>query len=146
MVINALQNKPLPVYGDGKNIRDWLFVEDHCRTIDLVLKNGKVGETYCIGGGSERSNIDVVRQILAALHKSESLIQWVKDRPGHDRRYALDYSKAQRELGYSPMHSFEEYLVKTVQWYVHNETWWKRVLSQDYQLYYETQYKERLGQ
>jgi len=144
MIINALRDKPLPIYGDGKNIRDWLFVGDHCRAIELVLEAGKPGETYCIGGGAERNNLDVVKSILSILKKPESLIQFVTDRPGHDRRYAVDYSKAKNNLGYVPQHNFEEWLEKTVSWYVDNKDWWGHILSQEYKTYFDKQYGSRL--
>lgn len=125
LITNALDNKPLPVYGKGLNIRDWLYVEDQTRAIKVVLEKGKVGETYCVGGNSERRNIDVTREILKILGKSESLIEFVKDRPGHDRRYAIDFSKIKKELGWTPKHKFEEGLKETIEWYQENEWWWK---------------------
>jgi len=127
MITYALQGKPLPVYGKGLNVRDWVHVEDHCRGVELVLTKGKVGETYCIGGGAERANIDVVKIILHHLGKDESLISFVNDRLGHDLRYAIDYTKATRELGYKPAHHFEEGLQKTVEWYIKNTDWIQRV-------------------
>ena len=140
MITNALENKPLPIYGDGLNIRDWVHVRDHCRAIDLVLKNGKMGETYCIGGNAERRNVDVVKMVLRVLGKGGEMIQFVKDRPGHDRRYAIDSAKAVKELGYRPEYDFEEWLGKTIEWYQENESWWKRVKSGEYQRYYQNQY------
>lgn len=125
LITNALDNKPLPVYGKGLNIRDWLHVEDQTRAIKVVLEKGKVGETYCVGGNSERRNIDVTREILKILGKSESLIEFVKDRPGHDRRYAIDFSKIKKELGWTPKHKFEEGLKETIEWYQENEWWWR---------------------
>lgn len=125
LITNALDNKPLPVYGKGLNIRDWLHVEDQARAIKVVLEKGKVGETYCVGGNSERRNIDVTREILKILGKSESLIEFVKDRPGHDRRYAIDFSKIKKELGWTPKHKFEEGLKETIEWYQENEWWWR---------------------
>lgn len=125
LITNALDNKPLPVYGKGLNIRDWLHVEDQARAIKVVLEKGKVGETYCVGGNSERRNIDVTREILKILGKSESLIKFVKDRPGHDRRYAIDFSKIKKELGWTPKHKFEEGLKETIEWYQENEWWWR---------------------
>lgn len=127
MIINALHDQPLPVYGDGQNIRDWIQVEDHCQAIDLVLKKGQIGATYCVGGDSEQSNIDVVRQILKQLKKPTSLIKYVTDRPGHDRRYAIDSKKIKRELGWRPQHSFASGLAATVSWYVQNPQWWKNL-------------------
>lgn len=126
MITNALEDKPLPVYGDGQNIRDWLFVEDNCRAIALVVEKGKPGEIYNIGGGEEKRNIDVVKAILRILGKPEGLITFVKDRPGHDRRYALDTGKIRREMGWQPTVSFEEGLTQTVKWYFENRSWWER--------------------
>ncbi len=143
MIANALNNKPLPVYGDGLNVRDWLYVEDHCRAIDVVLHKGKFGEVYNIGGHNEKRNIDIVKLILHKLGKPESLITFVKDRPGHDRRYAIDASKIQRELGWTPQETFETGIEKTIQWYLENRQWWERILSGDYQKYYELQYEKR---
>lgn len=124
-ITNALENKPIPVYGDGQNIRDWLYVEDHCRALELVLLSGQPGEVYNIGGGKEMRNIDLIRLLLKLLGKSEELITFVPDRPGHDRRYALDTAKITRELGWQKEHSFEEALRQTVQWYVANPNWWQ---------------------
>jgi dTDP-glucose 4,6-dehydratase len=132
MVVNALKGKPLPVYGDGGNVRDWLHVEDHCQALLLALEQGKSGQVYNIGGGAERRNIDLVKQILRLLDRPESLIQFVQDRPGHDRRYAIDPSRIRRELGWTPAHSFEQGLAETVRWYVDHPTWWERVLSGAY--------------
>lgn len=143
MIANALQDKPLPVYGDGLNVRDWIYVEDHCEAIDLIMQRGRAGEIYNIGGASERKNIDVVRLIVRQLGKSESLIQFVKDRPGHDRRYAMDFSKLQRTLGWRPRHTFEEGLAKTIDWYLQHEPWWKRIISGEYREYYKKMYEER---
>lgn len=143
MIANALQDKPLPVYGDGLNVRDWIYVEDHCEAIDLIMQRGRAGEIYNIGGASERKNIDVVRLIVRQLGKSESLIQFVKDRPGHDRRYAMDFSKLQRTFGWRPRHTFEEGLAKTIDWYLQHEPWWKRIISGEYREYYKKMYEER---
>lgn len=143
MIANALNNKPLPVYGDGLNVRDWLYVEDHCRAIDIVLHKGKFGEVYNIGGHNEKKNIDIVKLILQKLGKPESLITFVKDRPGHDRRYAIDASKIERELGWKPQETFETGIEKTIQWYLDNRNWWERILSGEYQKYYELQYEKR---
>lgn len=141
VITNLLENKPVPVYGDGKNVRDWLYVDDHCRAIDLCLQKGKIGETYCIGGmKDDLSNLQVVKKIINILGKDESLIKMVSDRPGHDRRYAVDWSKAQNQLGYSPKAELDEYLQKTVNWYQKNQDWWQRVKSGDYQKYYQKQY------
>ena len=144
MIINAINDKPLPVYGDGGNVRDWIYVVDHCRAIDLVLQKGKPGEIYNIGGGNERKNIDVVNLILEKLGKPKNLIKFVKDRPAHDRRYAMDWSKIKRELGWEPEFEFENALDETIKWYLENQEWWKRVISGEYQKYYETWYGERL--
>ena len=140
MICNALDGKPLPVYGKGANIRDWLHVEDHCAAIDLVLHKGKVGEVYNVGGNNEGTNIDIVKRILRELGKSEDLIRYVKDRPGHDRRYAIDANKIRNELGWVPQFDFESGIVETIQWYLNNQEWWERIISGDYQKYYEKQY------
>ncbi len=126
-ITNALEDKPLPLYGDGMNVRDWLYVVDNCEAIDLVLHKGKKGEIYNIGGGNELRNIDLTRMVLKVLGKPESLIQPVKDRPGHDRRYSLDCSKIERELGWTPRFDFEKALEETVKWYVDNQWWWKKL-------------------
>lgn len=143
MIANALQSKPLPVYGDGLHVRDWIYVEDHCEAVDLIMQKGRAGEIYNIGGESERTNIDVVKMILRHLEKPESLIQFVKDRPGHDRRYAMDFSKLQRTLGWRPRHTFEQGLAETIEWYVKHERWWKRIMSGEYREYYKKMYEER---
>jgi dTDP-glucose 4,6-dehydratase len=145
MVVNALHDKPLPVYGDGGNVRDWLHVEDHCRALLMALEKGRSGEVYNIGGGAERTNLALVKGILKQLGKPESLIQFVKDRPGHDRRYAIDPGKIRQELGWTPKHTLEEGLAETVRWYVDNPRWWERVMSGAYRQYYETQYRARLS-
>lgn len=134
-ITNLLEGKKAPVYGDGLNVRDWLYVEDHCRAIDLVVNKGKVGETYCVGGLTEDlpagrqgiSNLEVVGKIIKILGKEEDSIEFVKNRPGHDRRYAIDWSKIKNELGWQPLHSFDEWLEKTVEWYKNNELWWKNI-------------------
>jgi len=144
MVVNALHDKPLPVYGDGGNVRDWLHVEDHCQALLVALEKGRAGEVYNIGGGAERKNIEIVKLILGILGKSESLIHYVKDRPGHDRRYAIDPSKMKRELGWSAAHTFEQGLENTVNWYVRNPAWWERVMSGAYRQYFDSQYDARL--
>ena len=132
------------MYGDGLYVRDWVYVEDHCRAIDAVLEKGKIGETYCIGGMTEDiSNLDLVKKILKLLGKDESLIEYVKDRPGHDRRYAIDWRRAKKELGYKPEHDFDVYLAQTVDWYKNNESWWKNIKTGAYKEYYKQQYKER---
>jgi dTDP-glucose 4,6-dehydratase len=129
MILNALCNRELPLYGDGKNIRDWIHVSDHCRAIDVVLHRGRTGEVYNIGGNNERENIEIVKVILAGLGKDETLITFVKDRPGHDRRYAMDAAKICRELGWQPVIPFTQGLEKTIKWYVEHASWWKRILS-----------------
>ena len=133
MINNALEDKPLPVYGDGMNVRDWLYVEDHCSAIDTVLYKGKAGEVYNIGGNNEWHNIDIVKLILKELNKSESLIQYVQDRLGHDRRYAIDAAKIKNDLGWEPSIQFEEGIKKTIQWYVDNKEWMQRIKSGEYQ-------------
>ena len=132
MVVNALRDQRLPVYGDGQHVRDWLHVEDHCQGLLLALERGRAGQVYNLGGGAERKNLDLVKGILAAVGKPESLIEFVTDRPGHDRRYAIDAAKSRRELGWAPTHSFEEGLADTVRWYVEHPVWWERVLSGAY--------------
>lgn len=143
MIINALSDKKLPVYGDGKNVRDWLYVEDHCRAIDLILQKGRVGEVYNIGGHNERANIDVVKAILKELGKPEDLIEHVTDRKGHDRRYAIDPTKIHTELGWEPETKFEDGIKKTVKWYLEHRDWWMGIISGDYQTYYERMYDKR---
>ncbi len=145
MVVNAMADKQLPVYGDGQNIRDWLHVEDHCRALLMALEKGKPGEIYNIGGGTELTNLTLVKTLLKALNKPETLIRFVPDRPGHDRRYAIDPSKTQRELGWEPKRGFEKGLSDTVRWYVENSAWTDRVTSGAYRSYFETQYRARLG-
>jgi len=144
MIANALHDKPLPVYGDGLNVRDWLFVEDHCSALDAVLHKGKSGEVYNIGGNNEKKNIEIVKLILLELEKPETLITFVEDRLGHDRRYAIDADKLKRELGWEPKHSFEKGMHETIQWYLDHKEWWQRILSGEYQQYYAKQYSERL--
>lgn len=140
-ITNALEDKPIPLYGDGLNRRDWLYVQDHCRAIEKILLEGTIGETYCVGGMvKDISNLDVLKKILKIMGKSESLIEHVKDRPGHDRRYAINWSKIKRELGWEPQYDFEEALVKTIEWYKTNEAWWKHIKSGEYQEYYKKQY------
>ena len=143
MITNALYGKSLPVYGEGKNVRDWLFVEDHCKAIDMILENGRLGEVYNIGGHNEKTNIEVVKTILKILGKDESLITYVKDRPGHDMRYAIDPTKIKNELGWYPETSFDEGIKKTVDWYLENEEWWERIRNGEYVKYYEKMYGEK---
>lgn len=140
-ITNLIEGKKVPVYGDGLYVRDWLYVDDHCRAIDAVLSGGKVGETYCIGGLTEDvNNLSIIRKILALMGKTESEIEYVKDRPGHDRRYAIDWTKIHNELGWKPEHDFDTWLGKTVRWYTDHEEWWKRVKSGAYARYYAKQY------
>ena len=144
MIANALADKALPVYGEGLNVRDWLYVEDHCKAIDLIIREGKVGEVYNIGGHNEMKNIDIVRIICEALGKSESLITHVTDRKGHDMRYAIDPAKIHAELGWLPETMFKDGIQKTIQWYLDNKEWWERIISGEYQNYYDSMYGERL--
>ncbi len=141
MISNALADEALPVYGDGLNVRDWLHVHDHCRAIDQVLHDGKNGEVYNIGGNNEKKNIDIVKLILKNLGKDESLIKYVKDRPGHDRRYAIDSTKIQTELGWKPKYTFETGIAETIEWYLDNRDWMDKVKSGEYQEYYERMYR-----
>ena len=143
MITNALQDIELPVYGDGLNIRDWIHVKDHCEAIDVVLHKGIVGNVYNIGGENERTNIEIVKTILHALGKSDKLIKYVKDRPGHDRRYAIDSTKLKRELGFSPKIDFTEGMKETVRWYQDKRTWWERIKSGAYLEYYKNMYGNR---
>ena len=140
MIANALADKPLPVYGNGENVRDWLYVEDHCRAIDLIIHNGKVGEVYNVGGHNEKRNIDIVRIICQELGKPESLIVHVEDRKGHDRRYAIDPAKIHRELGWLPETKFEDGIKKTVKWYLEHKKWWQDIINGEYQEYYAKMY------
>lgn len=146
MISRALADQALPVYGDGLNIRDWLYVEDHCSAIDLVIHKGVNGEVYNIGGNNERTNVHIVKTILAELGKPETLITYVQDRPGHDRRYGIDPTKIMRELGWKPKHTFETGIKETIQWYLNNKEWWARIQSGEYQKYAQLQYGERLGE
>ena len=143
MIANALADKPLPVYGEGLNVRDWLYVEDHCRAIDLIIHNGRVGEVYNIGGHNEMKNIDIVKIICRELGKPESLITYVADRKGHDMRYAIDPTKIHNELGWLPETKFEDGIKKTIQWYLDNKDWWEEIISGEYQNYYEKMYGNR---
>lgn len=137
MIINALHDRPLPIYGDGLNVRDWLYVEDHCRAIDLIIRKGKVGEVYNVGGHNEMRNIDIVKLICQELGKPESLITHVTDRKGHDRRYAIDPEKIHRELGWLPETKFADGIKKTIQWYLTHQKWWEDIISGEYQNYYQ---------
>jgi dTDP-glucose 4,6-dehydratase len=143
MIANALRGEPLPVYGDGLNVRDWIHVEDHARGLLAALDRGAPGEVYNFGGEAERQNLVIVKRVLALLEKPESLIRFVKDRPGHDRRYAMDARKAKAKLGWAPRRSFEEGLAETVRWYVDQRGWWERILSGEYREYYARQYGAR---
>lgn len=143
MIANCLNDKPLPVYGKGENVRDWLYVEDHCAAIDMIIHNGKIGEVYNIGGHNERTNLQVVKAIIHALGKSEDLITYVADRLGHDMRYAIDPTKIKTELGWEPTTLFDEGIKKTIEWYLDNKQWWKNIISGEYQDYYEKMYEGR---
>ena len=143
MIANALADKPLPVYGEGLNVRDWLYVEDHCRAIDLIIHKGRVGEVYNVGGHNEMKNIDIVKIICKELGKPESLITHVTDRKGHDMRYAIDPTKIHNELGWLPETKFEDGIKKTIQWYLDNKEWWETIISGEYQNYYEKMYGNR---
>ncbi len=140
-ITNILENKKVPVYGDGKNVRDWLYVEDHCRAIDLILEKGTIGYTYCVGGmTTDIDNITLIRKILTYMKKDESSISFVNDRPGHDQRYAMDWSKINTELGWKPAYDFDTYLASTIDWYVEHESWWRHIKSGEYTAYYKKQY------
>jgi len=141
MIINSLYNKKLPVYGDGKNVRDWIYVTDHCRAIELSFEKGVNGEIYNVGASTEMENIEIVKLILNYLKKPESLIEYVKDRLGHDRRYAIDSSKINNTLGWEPKNSFEDAIIKTIDWYISNKDWWNRIITGEYMDYYQKQYK-----
>ena len=143
MIINALHDKSLPVYGEGLNVRDWLYVEDHCSAIDLIIHNGRVGEVYNVGGHNEKRNIDVVKIILKALGKDESLITYVKDRAGHDLRYAINPDKIHKELGWLPATTFENGIQKTIEWYLSNREWWENIINGEYQNYYTSMYGDK---
>lgn len=143
MISRALDDESLPVYGKGENIRDWLFVKDHCKAIDLVMRKGRVGEVYNIGGHNEKTNLEVVKIILKELGKPESLITYVTDRPGHDMRYAIDPTKIHSELGWLPETKFEDGIKKTIQWYLNNKSWWQDIISGEYQNYFDKMYKEK---
>lgn len=143
MIVHALDDQKLPVYGTGANVRDWLYVEDHCAAIQLILEKGRVGEIYNIGGHNERTNLTVVKTILQELGKPESLIEYVTDRKGHDRRYAIDPTKIHDELGWEPVTKFDDGIRKTVQWYLEHKDWWQHIINGDYQKYYEQMYGHR---
>lgn len=143
MIINSINNKKLPVYGDGLYVRDWIYVVDHNKAVELVFENGKIGEVYNIGASNEMPNIKIIKLILSHLKKGEDLIEYVKDRPGHDRRYAIDSSKIQNELDWKPSFTFDNAIADTIEWYLKNESWWKRIISGEYQKYYDLQYLNR---
>ncbi len=145
MIANALEDKPLPVYGKGENVRDWLYVEDHCKAIDLIVRYGKAGEVYNVGGHNEMKNIDIVKIILKELKKSESLIKYVEDRKGHDLRYAIDPTKIHNELGWLPETKFEDGIKMTIRWYLSNKSWWENIISGEYLEYFKKMYGDRLG-
>lgn len=142
-ITNLIEGKKVPLYGDGMNVRDWLYVEDHCKAIDLIIHKGRIGETYCIGGNSEKTNKEITDKILKIMDKDESSIEFVKDRPGHDKRYAINFSKIERELGWKPTVTFDEGLAKTIEWYKNNEGWWKNIKSGEYEKYYAKQYGQK---
>jgi dTDP-glucose 4,6-dehydratase len=144
MIAKAVDGQKLPVYGDGKNVRDWLYVEDHCSAIAKVLHRGKIGDVYNIGGNNEWYNIDIVKIILKLLGKGEDHITYVKDRPGHDRRYAIDSSKIMKELGWTPKYQFDGGIEKTIKWYVENENWWRRIMKGEYLNYFEKNYSNKM--
>jgi dTDP-glucose 4,6-dehydratase len=144
MISRALNDEKLPVYGEGKNVRDWLYVEDHCRAIDMIVRNGRDGEVYNVGGHEEKANIDIVKLILKKLNKPESLIEFVKDRPGHDLRYAMNPAKLEKELGWKPSVTFEEGIDKTIAWYLNNKPWWEHIISGEYQNYFDKMYGYRM--
>lgn len=143
MILNSLNDKKLPVYGDGLNVRDWIYVIDHNKAVELVLEKGKLGEVYNIGANTEKPNIEIVKLILNQIGKTEDLIEYVKDRPGHDRRYAINSSKIKNELSWQAEHSFEDAIKNTVNWFLENEKWWKEIISGEYQNYYKIQYSSR---
>ena len=140
IITNLFEDKKIPIYGDGMQIRDWLYVEDHCKAIDKIIHDGKIGETYCIGGNSEIPNIEIAKTILSLLGKDDSYIEYVKDRPGHDKRYAIDFLKIKNELGWQPQVSFKKKKKKTIEWFKKNEQWWRNAKSGEYQKYYNEQY------
>ena len=142
VITNLMEGKKIPIYGDGLQVRDWLHVEDHCRAIDAIIHKGKIGETYCVGGNSEKTNMDIVKTILEILCRDESWIEHVEDRKGHDKRYAINFDKIKNELGWQSQVAFEDGIKKTVQWFIENESWWKNIKSGEYEKYYQEQYKK----
>mgnify|MGYP003549147470 FL=1 len=143
MIANALNDKKLPVYGKGENVRDWLYVKDHCSAIDLIIRKGKIGEVYNIGGHNERTNLEVVKTIIKELGKSEDLIEFVTDRPGHDRRYAIDPTKIHNELGWLSATKLDDGIKKTIDWYLTHKSWWEKIINGEYKDYYDKMYKNR---
>lgn len=143
MIINSLNDKKLPVYGDGMNVRDWIYVIDHNKAVELVFDKGKVGEVYNVGANTEKTNIEIVKLLLKHTGKTEELIEYVKDRPGHDRRYAINSTKIKSELGWEALHSFENAIQETIKWYLDNQKWWKEIISGEYQNYYKLQYSSQ---
>jgi len=143
MISRALANESLPVYGDGANVRDWLHVYDHCVAIDLIVRKGKVGEVYNVGGHNERTNLEVVKTILKVLDKPKSLITFVEDRKGHDRRYAIDSKKLENELGWKPKYNFDTGIKQTIEWYLNNKEWWQNIISGEYQNYFQKMYVDK---
>lgn len=139
-ITNLIENKKIPVYGKGENIRDWIYVDDHNAGVDIIIKKGKIGETYCLGGGNELTNLELTKEILQLMDAGEDMIEYVKDRPGHDFRYAMDYSKIKNELGWQPQINFDQGLARTAEWYKNNQAWWKKIKSGEYKEYYKEQY------
>jgi dTDP-glucose 4,6-dehydratase len=142
-VTNLIEGKKVPVYGTGENVRDWLHVSDHCEAIDRIIHDGKIGETYCVGGDAEKTNMEITHEILSAMGEGEDVIEYVEDRKGHDKRYAIDFSKIKKELGWEPQISFEEGIKETIDWFKENEDWWRSIKSGEYQEYYEKNYSNR---
>jgi dTDP-glucose 4,6-dehydratase len=142
LITNLMEGEKIPIYGDGMNVRDWLYVEDHCRAIDAIIHKGKIGETYCVGGNGEKPNLEIAKTILNLLGKGEDMIEYVEDRKGHDRRYAINFDKIKNELGWEPQVTFEEGIKKTIQWFEQNQAWWKNIKSGEYQEYYSKQYSK----
>ncbi len=142
-ITNLLENKKVPVYGEGKNIRDWIYVDDHNAGVDAIIKKGKIGGTYCLGGNSELTNLELTKKILKLMNQSDDMIEYITDRAGHDLRYAMDFSKAKNELGWEPVVSFDQGLKKTIDWYKNNQAWWQNIKSGDYLEYYKKNYLER---
>ena len=143
VISNAAEDKAIPVYGDGQNRRDWIYVEDHCRALEIVMLKGKAGQIYNIAGGQEKPNLDLIRSLLKTMHKPDKLITFVKDRPAHDRRYAIDCSNIERELGWKPLYTLEKAMAATVDWYLANEAWWRSIKSGEYEKYYDRMYLNR---